>query len=147
MKASPSGARRDLWLYLNEIRETDGVTCLVTTHLMEEAERCDKVAILDGGKLVALGTPDELRAEIGGEVLTLGSADPRALAEALLQRFRIEATVVDGDVRFERADGLAFLPQLMEALPEKIESVSLGKPTLEDVFIQKTGHRFWSELP
>ena len=72
------GARRDLWLYLKEIREQDGVTSLVTTHLMEEAERCDRVAILDHGKLVALGTPDELRAEIGGDVVTLGTADPEA---------------------------------------------------------------------
>ena len=139
------GARRDLWLYLTALRETDGVTALVTTHLMEEAERCDRVAILDQGALVALGTPAELKAQIGGDILSVGSRDPETLKRALAERFEIDAAIVGDAVRFERADGPTFLPRLMETLPELIESVSLSKPTLEDVFIAKTGHRFWSE--
>ena len=139
------GARRDLWLYLTALRETDGVTALVTTHLMEEAERCDRVAILDQGALVALGTPAELKAKIGGDIISVGSRDPETLKQALAERFEIDAAIVDDAVRFERADGSTFLPRLMETLPDLIESVSLRKPTLEDVFIAKTGHRFWSE--
>jgi ABC-2 type transport system ATP-binding protein len=138
------GGRRDLWQYLEAIRG-GGVTSVVTTHLMEEAERCDRIAILDRGRIVALGTPDALKAEIGGDVLTLGTRDPAGLCAALRETFSIEAAEVDGNVRFERDGGHAFIPRLVEALGERIETVSLGKPTLEDVFIRKTGHRFWSD--
>ncbi|MHC5042475.1 MAG: ABC transporter ATP-binding protein [Planctomycetota bacterium] len=139
------GGRRDLWTYLEEIRDGDGVTSLLTTHLMEEAERCDRLAILDHGRLVALGTPAALRAEIGGDVLTLTTADPDTLRGGLSERFGLEPAVVDGKVRLEHAEGHVLIPQLVEAFPEKIEAVAVGKPTLEDVFVKKTGHRFWSE--
>ena len=138
------GARRDLWTYLRRVRENEGVTALVTTHLMEEAEHCDRLAILDRGRLVALGTPDELKREIGGDVFSLGTTDPDGLCAALREKFGIDAAAVDGRVRFERADGATFLPRLAEALGESIESITLGKPTLEDVFVKKTGHRFWA---
>jgi ABC-2 type transport system ATP-binding protein len=139
------GGRRDLWTYLREIRDRDGVTSLLTTHLMEEAEHCDRLAILDHGRLVGLGTPATLRAEIGGDVLTLTTAEPDALREGLRERFALESAVVDGKVRLEHAEGHVLIPQLVEAFPERIEAVAVGKPTLEDVFVKKTGHRFWSE--
>ncbi|MHC4816698.1 MAG: ABC transporter ATP-binding protein [Planctomycetota bacterium] len=139
------GGRRDLWTYLKEIRDGDGVTSLLTTHLMEEAEHCDRLAILDHGRLVALGTPAALRAEIGGDVLTLTAAEPDTLREGLRDSFGLEAAVVDGKVRLEHAEGHALIPQLVEAFPERIAAVAVGKPTLEDVFVKKTGHRFWSE--
>jgi ABC-2 type transport system ATP-binding protein len=135
------GTRRDLWTYL---RGT-GVTSLLTTHLMEEAELCDRVVILDRGKVVAEGTPDALRAAVGGEVLTVESDDAEGLRAGLRERFGIDASVVEGRVRFERADARAFLPQLFGAFGGAVRSVSLGRPTLEDVFILRTGHRFWSE--
>jgi ABC-2 type transport system ATP-binding protein len=141
------GGRRDLWLYLNEIRARDGVTSLLTTHLMEEAERCDRLGILDRGRLVALGSPAELRAEIGGEVVTLTSSEPDALCAALRERFGLAASVVDGRVRLEHAEGHTLIPLLIDAFPERIEAVSVGKPTLEDVFIHQTGHRFWGTEP
>lgn len=141
------GGRRDLWTYVREIRDQDGVTSLLTTHLMEEAEHCDRLAILDHGRLVALGTPAALRAEIGGDVLTLTTADPDTLSAGLFERFGLEAAVVDGKVRLEHNEGHVLIPQLVEAFPERIEAVAVGKPTLEDVFVKKTGHRFWSEEP
>ena len=139
------GGRRDLWTYLREIRDKDGVTSLLTTHLMEEAEHCDRLAILDRGRLVALGTPAALRAEIGGDVLTLTTAEPESLRDGLQERFGLEAAVVDGKVRLEHAEGHVLIPQLVEAFSRRIEAVAVGKPTLEDVFVKKTGHRFWSE--
>lgn len=140
------GARRDLWTYLRGVRADDGVTSLLTTHLMEEAERCDRLAILDKGRVVALGTPDELKGELGGDVFTLvPKADPDALRAELAERFGVDAAVVDGAVRFEQADGAAFLPKLAAAFGDRLESIALGRPTLEDVFIRRTGHRFWAE--
>jgi ABC-2 type transport system ATP-binding protein len=140
------GGRRDLWSYLGRIREQEGVTSLLTTHLMEEAERCDRLAILDDGRLIATGTPDQLKARIGGDVLILETDDARELQAGLKERFAIDATsVVDGTIRIERSDGHALLPQLIEAFPSRIQGVHIGKPTLEDVFIHLTGHRFWSE--
>ena len=138
------GARRDLWDYLRELREVDHMTILVTTHLMEEAENCDRVVILNEGSIVALGTPNELKAQIGGDVITLESARPAELAKQIEGKFGGVAQVVDGVVRIERPAGHEFIPQLVAAFPGHISSITLGKPTLEDVFIKQTGHRFWS---
>jgi ABC-2 type transport system ATP-binding protein len=139
------GARRDLWLYLNALRKHENVSIIVTTHLMEEAERCDRLAILSSGEIVGLGTPEELRSEIGGDVIVLETADPTALAGRIQQSFRIYPTVLDGKVRMEIRDGLKFVTALAEAFPGSIQSVSISKPTLDDVFISRTGHRFWAE--
>ena len=139
------GARRDLWLYLDELRAQEQVSIIVTTHLMEEAERCHRLAILNLGEIVGLGTPAELRSEIGGDVVMLEAADPASLAQRIEERFKIAATVLDGRVRLEIQDGLRFVTALAEAFPGAIESVSISKPTLDDVFISRTGHRFWVE--
>ena len=138
------GARRDLWQYLQVLRD-QGITIIVTTHLMEEAERCDRLAILSLGRLVALGTPAELRHEIGGDVILLEAKDPESLAGRIEQRFGIEATVLDGKVRLEREGGHRFVTEVVEAFPGEIDALSISKPTLEDVFIHRTGHRFWTE--
>ena len=95
------GARRDLWLYLDELRAREKVSIIVTTHLMEEAEHCDRLAILNLGEIVALGTPEELRSQIGGDVVMLEAADPAALAERIEERFKIATTALDGKVRLE----------------------------------------------
>ena len=142
------GARRDLWLYLRTLRDQEGVTILVTTHLMEEAEHCDRLAILSEGKLVALGTPAELKAQIGGEVVTFETASAEAatrLAELMTNRFVVGPTVLGNAVRIEREQGHRFLTEVVEAFPGMVESVSVARPSLEDVFIDRTGHRFWNE--
>lgn len=119
---------------------------IVTTHLMEEAERCDRLAILSHGRLVALGTPTELKHEIGGDVIQLESPAPEALAQKLEARFGLSAQVIAGRVRLEKENGHRFVTELVESFPGEIRSLSISKPNLEDVFIHRTGHRFWSEL-
>ena len=139
------GARRDLWLYLETLREQEGVTVLVTTHLMEEAERCHRLAILSRGKVVGFGTPAELKSEIGGDVIQFEAEHPEALAGRIRQRFGVTCTVNENFVRIERAQGHRFAAEVMEAFAGEILSVNISRPTLEDVFIKRTGHRFWTE--
>lgn len=140
------GARRDLWQYLHILRDQERVSVIVTTHLMEEAERCDRLAILNEGKLVAMGTPTELKREIGGDVILLdATSDAASLAERIGTRFQVETTVLDNHVRIELENGHRFITGVVEAFPGEIQSVSVSKPTLEDVFIHRTGHRFWTE--
>jgi ABC-2 type transport system ATP-binding protein len=142
------GARRDLWQYLRTLRDEDGVSVLVTTHLMEEAEHCDKLAILSAGKLVALGSPAELKSAIGGDVVSFEAPDEaRAaeLAQLITQRFFLAATVLGSTVRLEHAQGHRFVTEVVEAFPGMVDGISVAKPSLEDVFIQRTGHRFWVE--
>lgn len=139
------GARRDLWQYLKILRDEEQVSVLVTTHLMEEAERCDRLAIYAQGNVVALGTPAELKSEIGGDVILLDACEPEALAQRIEQRFRSVATVIDHRVRLEMENGHRFVTAVVEAFPGEIEGVSVHKPSLEDVFIRRTGHRFWTE--
>ncbi|MGA8502239.1 MAG: ATP-binding cassette domain-containing protein [Candidatus Sulfotelmatobacter sp.] len=140
------GARRDLWQYLRTLREEEHVSVLVTTHLMEEAERCDRLAIMNEGNLVALGTPTELKSEIGGDVILLDAAhDATLLAERIQDRFHVETTVLENQVRMERESAHRFVTEVVEAFPGEIEAISVSKPALEDVFIRRTGHKFWSE--
>jgi len=139
------GARRDLWQYLAMLRDQEHVTVIVTTHLMEEAERCDRLAILSEGRLVGLGTPEDLRREIGGDVVIIEARDPERLADQIRSRFHVEAGVMDRHVRIEIENGHRFVPDAVEAFPGEIQSLSVSKPTLEDVFIHRTGHRFWNE--
>jgi len=139
------GARRDLWQYLAILRDQEQVTVIVTTHLMEEAERCDRLAILSEGKLVALGTPAELKQEIGGDVILLDTPNAESLAERLRERFHVNAQVLEGQIRLERTNGHRFMTDLVESFPGEIDAISISKPSLEDVFIRRTGHRFWTE--
>ena len=140
------GARRDLWQYLQMLRDEEHVSVLVTTHLMEEAERCDRLAIMNEGNVVALGTPAGLKSEIGGDVVLLDAAqDAGMLAERIRARFHVETTVLDNQVRIERENAHRFVTEVVEAFPGEIEALSISKPALEDVFIRRTGHKFWSE--
>jgi ABC-2 type transport system ATP-binding protein len=139
------GARRDLWQYLQILRDEEHVSVLVTTHLMEEAEKCDRLAILNQGKLVALGTPAELKHEIGGDVISLETDSPQSLAQRIGARFAVDAAVLDRTVRIERENGHRFVTDIVESFPGEVQAVSISKPTLEDVFIRRTGHRFWTE--
>ena len=137
------GARHDLWTYLTQLRDESRMTILVTTHLMEEAERCDRLGILDRGRLVALGTPEELRASIGGECISIVCREPDELARRIQESLGLQPQRVGEVLRIEHAEGPRFIGPLAEQFGGEIESITLGKPTLEDVFIQRTGHRFW----
>jgi ABC-2 type transport system ATP-binding protein len=139
------GARRDVWLYLQKLRDKEGVTILVTTHLVDEADRSDRVLILNHGKIVASGTPASLKDQIGGDVITITSRQPEQLTAMIRDRFQITPVSWNGTLRIEKHQGHAFVSELVDAFSEYIDAVNLSKPTLEDVFIARTGHRFWEE--
>jgi ABC-2 type transport system ATP-binding protein len=139
-------ARIDMWRHLRTINERDGVTVLVTTHLMEEADRCSRLAIMQQGRLLACDTPAALKDRIGGDVITIASAKAAEVRSILHDRLGVEAQEVDGALRLERRNGHQFVPQLIEAAPGLVDSIAVGKPTLEDVFIQLTGQRFRDEM-
>ena len=136
------GARQDLWALLRDLRERFGTTLLLTTHLMEEADRCDRLAILSEGTLVAVGTPRALKSEIGGDVIVIATGAPAEVRDGIESRFGGPVQVVDGTVRLERPRGHELIPRIVEAFADRIDAVTLGRPTLLDVFIHKTGHRF-----
>ncbi len=138
------GARRELWDLIFDLKK-EGVTTLVTTHLMEEGDKCDRLGILHRGRCVALGTPAELKKKIGGDMVIVQTGDATALAGKIKQTFGGEPKPLDGTVRIEKPEGHKFIPQLVEAFPGMIEAVSVGKPTLEDVFVGETGQKFSQE--
>ena len=137
------GGRRDLWEYLTRLRQDEGTTILVTTHLMEEAERCDRLGILNQGRMIALGTPDELRSSVGGDCLTIQTPNPEGLAELIAVRFQLRPQRIGESLRIEKSLGHELLRDIVAACPGEITAISLARPTLEDVFIARTGHRFW----
>jgi ABC-2 type transport system ATP-binding protein len=139
------GARRDFNNYLQHLRAQEGVTIILTTHIMEEAERCDRVGILHQGTLVALDTPDALKARVGGDVVAIRVQNLQEFRDKLVKRFGCEPALVDGSLRVERPRGHEFVREVVEAFPGEVQSVTFGRPTLEDVFIRQTGHRFWDE--
>ena len=114
---------------------------LLTTHILDEAERCDRVGIMERGRLVALGSPEALKGRVGGDVVVIQSGAPEALQEKIRQRFGCEAALVDGALRAERPRGLEFVREVAEAFPGEIQSITFGRPTLEDVFVHLTGRR------
>ncbi len=137
------GARFDLWDYLQTLK-SQGVTIVLTTHMLEEAEKADRIAIMDQGKLAALDTPAALQASVGGDSITIQTDRPDILSQGIRDRFQCEPTLLDGTVRLEQPDGHQWISRLVEAFPEEIQAITLGRPTLEDVFIARTGHRYWN---
>jgi len=132
-------ARRDLSRHVETLRQSEGVTILLTTHILEEADRCDRLVLLHQGNIVAQGTPNELRSSIGGDVVVLASEDPAALAAKIGERFHLKTAVLDDEVRVEIENGHRFIAEVVEAFPGAVSSVGLHKPTLEDVFVRQTG--------
>lgn len=133
------GARLELWRYIEELRAAEGVTVLLTTHILDEADRCDRLALLHQGRIVSQGAPAELKARIGGDVVVLEVAAPEAFRAEIEQRFGLHAAARNGAVRVEIGNGHRFITEVVEAFPGAIQSVALHKPTLEDVFLDETG--------
>ncbi len=136
------GARADLWRLL---RGLDGVTVLFTTHLMEEAEQADAVTILHEGRVVAAGAPAALRASLSGEVLEVETTEPALLAAAIEAQFGVATRVAGGTVRVQGGGVPDLVPRLMAEQGARIVQLNLHRPSLEDVFMEKTGHRFWGD--
>lgn len=138
-------ARKEFGHRLQKLSRLEKTTVLLTTHILDEAELCDRIGIMDRGSMIACDSPANLKQEIGGDVITMQTFSPGALRDAIAEKFGGDPTVVDGSVRVERQRGHAFLPQLVEAFPGQINSITLSKPTLEDVYIHHTGHKFSEE--
>ena len=135
-------ARRDFFNLLASLRDNEGVTIILTTHYIEEAERCDRIGILDQGHLVALAPPGELKQQVGGDVIIISAPAPEALQRSLDRQLKLHAALVDGTLRIELPRGHELVPRLVNEFGDQIEAVTFGRPTLEDVFVHLTGHRF-----
>lgn len=131
--------RAHIWSYIEELRKKEEVTIFLTTHYMEEAERCDRIGIIDYGTIVAMDDPSSLKASVGKDRVTLTAQDNGAAVKELELRFGIEPSVHDGEVVFHVPDGASFVPQLFQKMSVPITSVSIQRPTLDDVFMKYTG--------
>jgi ABC-2 type transport system ATP-binding protein len=137
--------RRHIWTYLRGLRERAGVTLFMTTHYMDEAEECDRIAVIDGGRIVALGTPEELKALVGGDVVTIATGDNATAAAEIIQRFDLQPMVDQDSLRIEVPDAAAFVPRLIRETSVPVTSVSFRRPSLDDVFLKLTGHAIRDE--
>jgi len=137
--------RQNIWEHIHELRKREGITIFMTTHYMDEAENCDRIAIIDHAQVIALDTPAALKAGAGGDVVRLKTADNTRALAALEADFDLAPTVENGTIRFEVADGGAFVPQLITQLPVTVQSVDIARPTLNDVFLNMTGRAIRDE--
>ncbi|MDA8058501.1 MAG: ATP-binding cassette domain-containing protein [Actinomycetota bacterium] len=128
-----------IWSYIGELKRSEDITIFMTTHYMDEAEYCDRIAIIDHGQIIALDTPEALKASIGKDRVQIRTDDDAAAIAALHERFGIEATLAEGMVTFAVESGERFVPRLFAELPVPIHSVSVARPTLDDVFMSYTG--------
>ncbi len=131
--------RVSIWEYVNDLKKREDITIFLTTHYMDEAEHCDRIAIIDHGKIVAIDTPEALKASIGKDRVQISTADDQTAIGALAEVFGIEAAMHDGLVTFSVESGEHFVPQLFARMPVAIQSVSVSRPSLDDVFMSYTG--------
>ncbi|RKU08840.1 ABC transporter ATP-binding protein [Candidatus Poribacteria bacterium] len=135
-------ARRQLNDYLRTTAQAENILVLLTTHLLDDAEACNRIGILDVGQLVALGQPDELKNQVGGDVILIEGVDNETLGTTIAERFGVSTVFADNRLRVECKHGHEFVRDVVAAFPDEIQSVRLGKPTLEDVFVKLTGNPF-----
>ncbi len=133
--------RRAMWDHIRSLRESEGATIFLSTHYMEEAEACDRIAIIDAGKIIALDSPAGLKSRMGGDVVTIAGTDNDALARELRDAFDLDTQDTGSALEFTVPDGAQFIPILLSRLTGAVESVSTRRPTLEDVFVSLTGHQ------
>jgi ABC-2 type transport system ATP-binding protein len=131
--------RRSIWTYIAELKEREAITIFMTTHYMDEAEWCDRIAIMDHGQIVALDAPATLKAGVGKDRVMIHTDDDQAAIDALRERFGIEAVMAEGAVTFGVPGGEEFVPRLFAELGVPIHGVSVSRPTLDDVFMSYTG--------
>ena len=131
--------RSSIWRYIAQLQEREEITIFMTTHYMDEAEFCDRIAIMDQGQIVALDTPEALKAQVGADRVRIQTEDDDAAIAVLAERFGLEATMSEGAVTFFVPSGEEFVPRLFAELGVGIRSVSVSRPTLDDVFMAHTG--------
>src|SRR2546430_9047015 len=137
--------RQSIWTHLNQLRDSKGITIFMTTHYMDAAEFCARIAIIDQGKIVALGTPDELKAMVGGDVVTITSTAPGAAAKEIEDMLGVTPIRDDGSLRMEVPDAKVFVPRLVRELSAPVDTVTLRRPSLDDVFLKLTGRAIRDE--
>ena len=132
--------RRRIWDYLAELRMREHLTIFLTTHYMDEAEQCDRIAVIDHGRIIALDMPDGLKRALGGDRITITTADGQAAASELRARYDIAPSVANGSISFHVPAGESFLPDFVRSFSQPLDAISLRRPTLDDVFLHLTGH-------
>jgi len=132
-------SRSQLWTHVKYLNETENTTIFLTTHYMDEAEYCDRIAIIDHGEIIVLDEPDTLKRNVGTDRIQIETDDDEAMIRALAEHFGIEATVAEGKVTFGVPAGEQFVPRLFTELGQRIRSVSIARPSLDDVFMSYTG--------
>jgi ABC-2 type transport system ATP-binding protein len=137
--------RDHIWRHILELREREGVTIFLTTHYMDEAEHCDRIAIIDYGRIVALDTPSRLKSLVGGDIITVSSSNEEQAVTHLREHYGLEVTRENGQIQFEVANGEEFIPAFVRAFGGDIRSISLRRPTLDDVFLRLTGRAIREE--
>ncbi len=131
--------RSSIWDYIRQLQESEEITIFMTTHYMDEAEFCDRIAIMDHGEIVALDSPEALKEQVGADRIRIETEDDAAAIAALRERFGLEAQISEGAVSFAVAEGEQFVPRLFAELGVPIRSVNLSRPDLDDVFMAHTG--------
>jgi ABC-2 type transport system ATP-binding protein len=131
--------RASIWNYIRELKQREAITMFMTTHYMDEAEYCDRIAIIDHGKIVALGTPEDLKAKVGKDRVQIRTADDAAAIAALQAKFGLAAARHEGMLTFAVAEGEQFVPRLFAELGVPIQQIHVARPTLDDVFLAHTG--------
>ncbi len=138
--------RARIWEYVRGLRDQEGITVFMTTHYMDEAEVCDRIAVIDHGQIVALGTPSELKALVGGDVITLAANDQEKARQFIAAQYG-EPIVTPSGLQFEVTGGETIIPELVARCPTPVRAISLRKPTLDDVFLKLTGREIRDEPP
>jgi ABC-2 type transport system ATP-binding protein len=133
--------RAHLWEYILKLKREKQMTIFMTTHYMNEAEFCDRIAIIDRGKIVALDTPENLKKKIGGDIIRMKSAEQNNLKKEIKEKYKLQVKEEDGFVEIEVPSAETFMPRLFNELDAKIESIEMRRPTLDDVFLKLTGKR------
>ena len=131
--------RSSIWEYINDLKQREDITIFLTTHYMDEAENCDRIAIIDHGKIVALDTPEKLKASVGKDRVQITTADDQATIKELKDSFGLDAAMHENLVTFNVESGEQFVPRLFAELTQPIRSVSVARPSLDDVFMSYTG--------
>lgn len=137
--------RHHIWEYINQLRINEGLTIFLTTHYMDEAEHCARIAIIDHGELIAIDTPQQLKEEIGGDVIILSTRNNKRAIQEIAEKFNMEAKELNGELSLQVEGGEYFMPNLIKTLETRVTSIALRRPTLEDVFLSLTGRKIREE--
>ncbi len=140
--------RSYIWNYIQELKRKEEITLFLTTHHMDEAEHCDRIAVIDHGEIIVLDTPDSLKKTIGGDMIFLTTLNPKGAKEEIARRYSVQVKEdPPKGLYFEMANGEEFIPGFIQEASFKITSISVRRPTLEDVFLKLTGHNLREGLP